>query len=358
MRRTTRSTSGVCRSNGICARRDRPADGLGARNVSLSMKELTHRMALRARWAWALAGVLAMFATAPACAAQFALAADQTVLGTLQSTTTAEGDTLPAIQRPYDLGYAELMAANPGVNPWLPAAGTPIVIPSEYILPDAPHTGIVINLGERRLYYFHPGGKTVETFPVGVGVEGKKTLMGKTTVVSKEKNPTWFPPASIHKENPDLPAAVPHGPDNPLGDYALHLGWNGYLIHGTNRPDGVGRNVSHGCIHLYPEDIQLLFGEIPVGTPVRTVNQPVLTAWIDGRLYVAVHPSQSQTDEIDLGEPMTPELPPDLIARVTSAAAGRSDPVDWDAVQRAGLERTGLPVAVTPTAAVAEIHAE
>jgi len=295
-----------------------------------------------------IAALLATLAAAPAGATQFTLAPNQTVLGSVQSYTTKASDTLLALQRPYDIGYAELIAANPGINPWLPGDGTHVVIPTQYVLPVAPHVGIVINLGERRLYYFHRDGKTVETFPVGVGVEGKRTLVGATTVVSKEKNPIWFPPPSIRAEEPDLPAFVPPGPDNPLGAYALRLGWTNYLIHGTNKPDGVGRNVSHGCIHLYPEDIARLFGEVRIGTPVRVVDQPVLTAWIDGRLYVAVHPSQSQTDEIDVGEPMTPAIPSDLVGRVAAAAGDLRDLVDWNAVERAGLVRTGLLVPVTP----------
>ncbi|MDE2229937.1 MAG: L,D-transpeptidase family protein [Alphaproteobacteria bacterium] len=296
-------------------------------------------------------GIIAMlvaFAAAPAGAAQFTLAPNQTVLGSLQSYTTRASDTLIALQRPYDVGYAELAAANPGINPWLPGNGARVVIPTQYVLPDAPHVGIVINLGERRLYYFHRDGKTVETFPIGVGVEGKKTLVGATTVVSKEKDPIWYPPPSIHAEDPTLPAFVQPGPDNPLGAYALHLGWKNYLIHGTNKPDGIGRNVSHGCIHLYPEDIQHLFSEIPIGTPVRVVDQPVLAAWIDGRLYVAVHPSQSQTDQIDLGEPVTPKIPDDLVGRVAMVAGDRHDRVDWDAVERAGIVRNGILVPVTP----------
>lgn len=305
------------------------------------------------RQAAVVAVVLAAFAAGPAPAAEFALAPNQTVLGSLQSYTTKASDTLPALQRPHDIGYAELMAANPGINPWLPGEGAHIVLPTQYVLPDAPHIGIVINLGARRLFYFHPDGKTVETFPVGVGVEGKRTLVGATTVVSKEKNPTWYPPPSIHAEDPTLPTSVPPGPDNPLGAYALHLGWTDYLIHGTNKPDGVGRNVSHGCIHLYPEDIERLFSEIPIGTPVRVVDQPALAAWIDGRLYVAVHPSQSQTDEIDLGDPMTPAIPDDLVGRVAAAAGDHRGLVDWDAVEHAGLARTGLLVPITPPAAVA-----
>lgn len=297
-----------------------------------------------------LVAVLIAMATAPAGAAEFTLAPNQTVLGSLQSYTTKASDTLIALQRPYDVGYAELVAANPRVNPWLPGNGTHITIPTQYVLPDAPHVGIVINIGARRLYYFHPDGKTVETFPVGVGVAGWRTPSGATKVVWKEKNPTWYPPPSIHAEDPTLPKSVPPGPDNPLGAYALHLGWPNYLIHGTDRPDGVGRNVSHGCIHLYPEDIKRLFSEVRVGTPVRVVDQPVLTAWIGGRLYVAVHPSQAQTDQLDLVEPMTPEIPDDLVARVLAAAGPYSHRVDWNAVERAGIARTGLLVPVTPQA--------
>ena len=240
-----------------------------------------------------------------------------------------------------------MLSANPGINTWLPGVVTHIVIPTQYVLPDAPHVGIVINLGERRLYYFHPGGTTVETYPVGVGVEGKRTLVGTTTVVSKEKDPIWYPPPSIHAEDPTLPTLVPAGPDNPLGAYALHLGWKNFLIHGTNKPDGVGRNVSHGCIHLYPEDIERLFSEIPIGTPVRVVDQPVLTAWIDGRLEVAVHPSQPQTDEIDLVKPMTPKIPDQLTKRVAAAAGDNRGEVDWNVVERAGIARSGLLVPVT-----------
>lgn len=302
----------------------------------------------RPRRAVSVIAMLVALAAPPAGAAQFTLAPNRTVLGSLQSYTTKASNTLIALQRPYDIGYAELAAANPGINPWLPGDGTHVVLPTQFVLPDAPHIGIVINLGERRLYYFHRDGKTVESFPVGVGVEGKKTLVGTTTVVSKEKNPIWYPPPSIHAEDPTLPKFVPAGPDNPLGAYALHLGWTDYLIHGTNKPDGVGRNVSHGCIHLYPEDIQHLFSEIPIGTPVRVVDQPVLTAWIGGRLYVAVHPSQSQTDQIDVGDPVTPEIPDDLVGRVAAAAGDHHDLVDWKAVERAGLARTGILAPVTP----------
>jgi L,D-transpeptidase ErfK/SrfK len=159
------------------------------------------------------------------------------------------------------------------------------------------------------------------------------------------------PPPSIRAERPDLPLAIPPGPDDPLGDYALRLGWNNYLIHGTNKPDSVGRNVSHGCLHLYPEDIEQLFREVPVGTPVRVVAQAVEAAWIDGRLSVAVHPDRDQADAIDNNETVTPAMPQELVDRITLAAGDRADLVDWDAVRQAGLAASGIPVPVTQASA-------
>jgi L,D-transpeptidase ErfK/SrfK len=228
-------------------------------------------------------------------------------------------------------------------------------LPDYYLLPDAPWHGIVVNLAEQRLYYFPPGGGRIETYPIGVGVEGRSTPIGTTTVISKEANPIWYPPPSIHAEDPDLPAAMPPGPANPLGAFALHLGWRGYLIHGTNKPDGVGRNVSHGCLHLYPEDIERLFREVPVGTSVRVISQAVNAAWVGDGLYVQVHLSKSQADEIDVMGSFAPKIPPDLAARVTRAVTDRTVRIDWAAVRRAGIERTGLPVRIADAPAEGSI---
>jgi len=239
--------------------------------------------------------------------ADFALAPAQTAVGELRQYVIQQGDVFPDIARRFDVGYTALVAANPGVDPWVPGVGRTITIPSIYILPDAPHQGIVLNLAQWRLYYFPPGGGRVETHPLGLGVIGKTTPIGTTRIVRKEPNPTWSPPHSIRAERPELPATVPPGPDNPLGAFALRLGWPSYLIHGTNKPDGVGRNVSHGCIRLLPEDIARLFAAVTVGTPVRTVDQPVTAGWIGDGLYVQVYPSKSQTEEIDIEQPVTPE---------------------------------------------------
>ncbi len=282
----------------------------------------------------------------PAAAAEYALAPGQKVIGDLGRYVIRQGDVFPDIARRFDVGYTALVAANPGVDPWVPPVGHAITIPSLYILPDAPPRGIVINLAQWRLFYFPPGGDRVVTYPLGLGVIGRTTPLGATRVVRKEPNPTWYPPASIRAESPDLPAAIPPGPDNPLGDFALHLGWKNYLLHGTNKPDGVGRNVSHGCIRLYPEDIAKLFASVGVGTPVLTVNQPVSATWIGDGLYVEVFPSKAQTEDIDLERPVTPEPAVGVRELVRAVAGPYADMVDWDAVEQAANQRTGMPVRV------------
>ena len=214
----------------------------------------------------------ALLTAAPAIAAEYPLAPDDKVVGNLQEYVLQPGDLLADLARKFDVGYTEMLAANPGVDPWVPPVGRKITIPTLYILPDAPRQGIVINLGERRLYYFPADGGRMQTYPIGIGAIGFDTPHSATRVVRKEDDgPTWVPPPSIRAEQPDLPIAIGPGPDNPLGAYALRLGWKNYLIHGTNKPDGVGRNVSHGCIHLYPEDIEKLLqlGAVAVGTPVQ-----------------------------------------------------------------------------------------
>lgn len=286
-------------------------------------------------------------------AREFPLTPGQTAVGEIGQYTTKASDTLLDVARANDVGYAQLMVANRGINPWLPGDGTRIVLPGFYLLPDVPHKGIVLNLAEQRVFYFPPGGKSVQTFPIGAGVDGRNTPLGVTHIVTKQVHPGWSVPPSIRAERPELPAFIPPGPDNPMGDLAMGLTWRGYYLHGTNKPDGIGRNVSHGCIHFYPEDIDRLFHEVGVGTQVRVINEEVATGWIDNRLYVAVFPNKEQVDEIDVEHPMTRVLPPDLMQRVRAAAGDQADRVDWDLVRRLGMARNSVPTAVTP-AAVAE----
>jgi len=283
----------------------------------------------------------------PVLTNRFALTSDQIEVGAVGVYVTRKDDTLLDVARRFDLGFTQLMTANPGIDPWQPGVGRRITLPGLYLLPDGPRRGIVINLAQNRLYYFPPGGGTVETYPIGVGVQGRSTPIGTTHVVAKRTHPRWVVPASIRREKPELPAVVPPGPDNPLGDYAFQLGWPSYLIHGTNKPDGIGRNVSHGCIQLYPEDVERLFGEVAIGTPVRVVNDGAQTAWINGDLYLAIFPTKEQEEQIDVDEKMTPILSPHLKQRVAAAAGDRAADIDWETVERAERDRSGVPVRIT-----------
>lgn len=280
-------------------------------------------------------------------ATSFPLASGQRLVGGVSTYVTREEDTLADIARRNDLGYGQLVVVNRDIDPWLPGAGKRVTLPSLYLLPDAPRRGIVINLAEQRLYYFPPDGKSVETYPIGVGVEAGMTPLGVTRVVAKDVDPTWHPPASIRAEEPDLPAAVPPGPNNPLGHYALRLGWNNYLIHGTNKPYGIGRNVSHGCIRLYPEDIRRLFAEVATGTPVRVIDEEIRIAWVSNHLYLAVSATKQQMDELAENKRMSLVMPEDLHRRVRAAAGSLISRVVWRLAEHAGLRRPGMPVLIT-----------
>ncbi len=294
--------------------------------------------------------VLALILLALPCGANaetYKLEPGQNAIGSVLHYKTREGDTLLDVARNYDLGYTELIAANKGIDPWLPGAGKRVVIPAFFLLPDTPHKGIVINIVRQRLFYYSPDGETVQTYPIGVGTEGHDTPNGVTRVVRKKEHPIWYPTASERASEPDLPAMVPAGPDNPMGDYVLYLGWPTYGIHGTNKPFGVGRNVSHGCIRLYPEDIEQLFQEVSVGTEVRVVDQEAQLAWVGNDLYLAVFPNKQQTDELDIGHPLPPASSDGVMEQTMMAAEGHFGRVNWDLVEQLALERTGIPTRVT-----------
>lgn len=235
---------------------------------------------------------------APVATHRFPVGDDTAVIGELQITHVEGEDTLSDIARRFNLGYEELVRANPGVDPWLPGEGRKIVLPTQFVLPDAPREGLVINLAQLRVFYYPKPRKgepqEVLTHPIGIGKVGWQTPEGTTKVTAKAKNPTWFPPASVRKEHAAagdrLPARVPPGPDNPLGAHMMRLGWPSYLIHGTNKPYGVGLRSSHGCVRFYPEDIAELYDQIPVGTKVTVVNQPFAFGWHRGALYVQAFP--------------------------------------------------------------------
>lgn len=272
----------------------------------------------------------------------------ESVVGIVKPVAAQYADTLLDLARKFDVGYEEIRLANPGVDTWLPGEGTRVVIPTRFVLPAAPREGIVINLAEFRLYFYPRPGRgespVVITFPIGIGREGWRTPQASTRVASKQARPTWVPPASIRAEHAasgiPLPVAVPPGPDNPLGEYVLRLALPSYSIHGTNRPHGVGMEVSHGCIRLYPEDIATLFPLASVGTPVRIIDQPVKAGWRGEVLFVEAHP-RSIVDQRP--------TPANLTQVVRSIVRGTSDTraIDWIRVRNAVASMRGIPVAVS-----------
>ncbi len=269
---------------------------------------------------------------------------DDDTVGALSVYKTKFEDNLYEIARRFDVGLVELLSANPGVDVWQPKTDTRLIVPDAHILPNVPRKGIVVNLPELRLYYY-PDAQHVYSFPIGIGREGWQTPSGSMTVVRKKKDPDWVPPASIRRAEPDLPAVVPAGPDNPMGAYALYLGKGSYAIHGTNRPYGIGKRSSHGCIRMYPEDIAVLFGAVREGTKVTIIDKPYAIGWRGGKLYLTVMPTQDQADIIS--ETYTPP-PPANIPEVYDAIRKKVGKiqVDWYAVEQAISKQSGVPVAI------------
>jgi L,D-transpeptidase ErfK/SrfK len=259
-------------------------------------------------------------------------------LGTLGNYRIAANDSLIEVARRFDLGFNSIVAANPGVDPWIPAVGRLVVLPTAWILPDLPlRPGIVINLPELRLYYFpKKTSGSVTTFPLGIGDQGRGTPTGRYRVIQKIIGPTWHVPESIRRESPQLPKVVPRGPDNPLGSHALRLSRRDLLIHGTNRPWGIGRRSSHGCLRLYPEDIVKLFAMVSVGTRVSIINQPVKACTLGARVFVEVH--QPTAGESSVGQAMHLLADKNLLART-----------DFTRLLHALQEKRGLPIEVTLT---------
>jgi L,D-transpeptidase ErfK/SrfK len=267
-----------------------------------------------------------------------------TLIGSTRFYQVQSNDTFLDIARYEDLGYNEIIEANPGVDPWVPPPGQVVLLPTEFALPDAEFKGLVINIPEMRLYYFHPGAQDtmiVNTFPVGLGRDDWRTPEGKFRIKGKAVNPTWVLPESIKEEHrrdgkpaPDFIAGG--APDNPLGKYRLELTLPLYGIHGTDIPWGVGMQVSHGCIRLYPEDIERLFPTVPVGTAGEFVYQPVKVGVRDGHIYVEVHKDIYQMLPGPYREAMR------LLEKM-----GWQSRVDMDRLQRAVVEQSGVPMDVS-----------
>jgi L,D-transpeptidase ErfK/SrfK len=266
------------------------------------------------------------------------------VIGRLAVIRLKRGDTLPDIARHYSLGINTLSAANPGLDVWVPRAGEYIVLPLSFVLPEAPKKDIVINLASMRLFYYKRDGGllAVSTFPVGVGTAERPTPMGRMYITRKKLRPTWYVPASIaadHRKKGDpLPATVPPGPLNPLGDHALYLSKSGYLIHGTNKPASVGLRATNGCIRLYPEDIRRLYETTPLKTPVKIVNQPYLVGRRDGVVYLEAHAPFDVSGTTKLEK---------AYAKLKIIEMKTDHVVDWQKVKKVVAETRGIPVAVS-----------
>jgi L,D-transpeptidase ErfK/SrfK len=266
------------------------------------------------------------------------------------SYTTTYEDTLLDVARRFNLGFVEIVAANPETDPWLPGEGTEVVLPTVHLVPDVEPEGIVINLADMRLYYFDAEDGVPVSYPIGIGRDGLGTPTGSTEIVRKKVDPSWHPTARMRAEDPELPEVVPPGEDNPLGNRAMYLGWPAYLIHGTNKPLGIGRRVSSGCIRMYPEDVVRLFEQADIGTKVTVVDEPVKLGWIDGELYLEAHPTQLQSDQIEVSGTFDPLVPASIVDQVQAVAGEHLDRLDWSGIRTATVERRGYPIRITRAA--------
>ena len=290
--------------------------------------------------------ILALLAVAPAAAVELALPVEGSVVGDPGVVVTRAQDTLLDIARLHGLGYNEIAAANPAIDPWVPGEATGVFVPTQFVLPPGPREGMVINLAQMRLFYFpppQPGEPArVVTYPIGIGDDVAPTPVGATRIARKAVDPAWHPPDSIRKRRAEegeiLPAVVAPGPDNPLGSRALYLGLPGYLIHGTNRPWGIGMRVSNGCIRLYPEDIEALYAQVPIGTPVRIVYEPYL---FGERWGVPLLQAFRPPDTAPVEESYTP-LMEELMRRYPRGA------IDLAKALRVAKEKLGVPTPIAP----------
>lgn len=284
--------------------------------------------------------MVAVFTTNTAVSLTFPLPQNGNIVGHIQYTTVRHGDTLSTIGRRFDIGGYEMTEANPGVNYLHPKVGTTLVIPSRFVLPKGPRKGIVINLAEMRLYYYHPDGKHVSTYPVGVGKDGWDTPLGTTSIVRKRANPTWVVPKSIlenhRRMGKPIQPTMPPGPKNPLGAYAMNTGFKNIVIHGTPYPMGVGVRSSHGCIRMLPEDISQLFSMVKVGTQVRVAHEPHKIGYDGNKLYMEAHVPISESTYTGIYSNDT------LVQRLANQL-GKKITVKWGEAQRIRNRTSGYP---------------
>ncbi len=303
-----------------------------------------------------LAGAAGSAALAAALPGHAALPAPEGDLAGRLTYLVTDGErTLIDIAVERDLGILSISAVNPGVDVWIPGPERLVTLPTAQVLPEYERRGIIVNLAEFRLYYFPTPDAAPIVHTIGIGRDGFSTPLGPTSVVRKQANPTWYPTEATRADRPDLPAVVPSGPDNPLGLFALYLGFPTYLIHGTNKPYGVGRRVSRGCIRMYPSGVASLFEQVPVGTPVRIMDDPIKLGWSAGELYIEVHPDAEQFDQLEVDYRFTKKPPPDVAPRIIAKAGAEAGRLAWDVIERELVNRQGIPVQITrPVMANAE----
>lgn len=298
-----------------------------------------------------LVSVVVLFNSTITMAEIFPLPSDGVdIVGENGYTLANQKDTLLDIARRNGIGQKEILLANPGVDRWIPGANTQVLLPKRYILPDTPREGIVLNIPEMRMYFYPPrederDRQVVITHPISIGRMDWTTPLGVTKVIQKTIDPSWRPPKSIKKEHAEegeiLPDVVPPGPDNPLGRYAMRLGVPGYLIHSTNKPFGVGMRVTHGCVRMYPEDIEKLFPTVKLGTAVHIVNQPVKVSRQGEKIYIEVHPP---LEEEDLSYMKALNLALDLIDKKSGQ---RSPLINGYALRTALKEHSGIAILIS-----------
>ena len=268
------------------------------------------------------------------------------LIGNTKYYTTKQDETLIDIARANNLAFPEIMSANKGLDdPWVIKPDITVLLPKRHLLPNVKREGIVVNKGDLRLYYFSKNNR-VYSFPIGIGRGDWETPIGKASITGKKKNPYWTVPDSILEEEPHWPKVVKPGPENPLGNRAIYLSMPGYLLHGTNKPWGVGMKVSHGCIRLYPEDIEVLYELVDKGERVEIIDQPVKSGWFGGVLYIEVHSmhpyglEEKQIIENNL------RLLPQATESLQNSAKHHIVDVDWKKVVNIVKEASGKPEAI------------
>lgn len=271
----------------------------------------------------------------------FALDSRTMMVGEVREHQVAERETLFQIARHYNLGFRELIAANPNIDPWVPEPGLVLTIPGRFVLPAAPREGVVVNLAQRRLFYFPAGGDKVLSWPVSIGQQGHDTPLGQTRIERKRKHPTWIPPRSVREKFDDLPDSMPPGPNNPLGTRALDLGWPAYVIHGSNLAMGVGASLSHGCVRMYNRDVEELYEMVATGTLVTVVEQPVRFARQGNHLYMQVSPDWDKIDSRGrVADSTSPDRPLAMQTLLDHSGEAASR-LDWETISATLMDARG-----------------